>query len=96
MSNDRGLTRHGGCRVPYRQNLLWQKLGTDLFGWDKSTYLLIVDCYSRYIKLVKLHNTSADEVILHMKSITTGHGIPEQVISNNRPQYTSEAFTQFA
>ena len=68
-------------------------IGTDLFGWDKSTYLLIVDYYSQYIKLVKLHNTSADEV---MKSITARHGIPEQVISDNCPQYTSEAFTQFA
>ena len=77
-------------------NLPWQKLGTDLFEWDKSTYLLIVDYYSRYIEVSKLCNTSANAVILHTKSIFARHGIPKQMISDNGPQYTSEAFTQFA
>ena len=45
--------------------LPWQKVGSDLFEWNKSTYLLIVDYYSRYIELAKLRNTTADEVILH-------------------------------
>ena len=26
----------------------WQKVGSDLFEWNKSTYLLIVDYYSHY------------------------------------------------
>ena len=44
-------------------NLSWQKVGTDLFEWNKSTYLLIVDYYSHYIEVAKLCSTSADEVI---------------------------------
>ena len=51
---------------------------------------------SRYIALAKLRNTSADEVILNTKSIFARHGIPDQVISDNGPQYSSEAFAQFA
>ena len=77
-------------------NLPWQKLGTDLFEWDKSTYLLIVDYYSRYIELSKLRNTSAEEVISHTKSIFARHGIPEKLISDNGHQFSSEAFIQFA
>ena len=77
-------------------NLHRQKLGTDLFEWDKSTYLLTVDYYSRYIELSKLHDTSAEEVISHTKSIFARHGIPKKLISDNGPQFSSEAFIQFA
>ena len=77
-------------------NLPWQKLGTDLFEWNKSTYLIIVDYYSRYIELSKLRNTSAEEVISQTKSIFARHGIPEELFSDNGPQFSSEAFTQFA
>ena len=31
--------------------LPWQKVGTDLFQWKKSHYLLIVDYFSRYIEI---------------------------------------------
>ena len=34
--------------------------------------------------------------VLHTKSVFARHGIPEQVLSNNGPQYSSEAYTQFA
>ena len=38
--------------------LLWQKVGSDLFEWNKSTYLLIVDYYSHYRvgQTVKYHS----------------------------------------
>ena len=47
----------------------WQKIGTDLFKWKKSVYLLIVDYYSRWIEIVKLGQTTAECVITHSKSI---------------------------
>jgi transposase InsO family protein len=60
------------------------------------TYLLIVDHYSRYIKVAPLNRTTAEEVILYTKSIFARHGIPEVVISDNGPQYSSEAYANFA
>ena len=38
--------------------LPWQKVGSDLFEWNKSTYLLIVDYYSHYRvgQTVKYHS----------------------------------------
>ena len=67
-----------------------------MFEWKKTTYLLIVDYYSWYIEIARLHNTTANEVILHTKSIFARHGIPEVVITDNGPQYTSEQFAEFA
>ena len=56
-------------------DLLWQEVGTDLFEWKRSTYLLITDYFSRWIVIVKLDR----------------HGSPEMVISDNGPQFASES-----
>jgi len=76
--------------------LPWQKVGTDLFQWKKSHYLLIVDYYSRYIEISKLSQLTADAIITHTKSIFARHGIPEVVYSDNGPQFSSDAYKQFA
>ena len=77
-------------------DLPFQKVGTDLFEWDKKTYLLIVDYYSRFIELAKLTGTTAADIINHTKSIFARHGIPEVVVSDNGPQFASTAYTQFS
>ena len=68
--------------------LPWQKVGTDLFEWKHSNYLLIV-YYSRYIEISKLSQLTADTVVTHTKSIFARHGIPEVVYSDNGPQFQS-------
>ena len=77
-------------------SLPWQKVGTDLFEWERNTYLLIVDYYSRWIEIAKLTGLTANSVINHTKSIFARYGIPETVISDNGPQFSSDAYAQFA
>ena len=55
-----------------------------------------MDYYSRFIEIVKLSSTTSRGVINHLKSIFARHGIPQRVISDNGPQYSSSEFTQFA
>ena len=76
--------------------LPWQKVAMDIFEWKKASYVLIVDYYSRYIEIAKLSRLTSTEVIIHIKSIFTRHGIPETVISDNGPQFSSHEFSQFA
>ena len=68
----------------------------DIFEWKKASYLLIVDYYSRYIEIARLSRSTSTEVIMHTKSIFARHGIPEKVISDNGPQFSSHKFSQFA
>ena len=81
---------------PEPPQLPWQKVGTDLFEWEQKHYLLVVDYYSRYIEIACLANTTTNEVLKHTKSIFVRHGIPEVLISDNGPQYTSSQFADFA
>ena len=76
--------------------LPWQKVSIDMFVWNNSHYLLVIDYFSRYIEITKLTSESTGCVIKHMKSIFARHGIPQELISDNGPQYSSREFTNFA
>lgn len=85
------------CMIPSPlPELPWQKVATDLFEWKQQSYLLIVDYYSRFIEIARLNGLTASEVITRTKSIFTRQGIPETVVSDNGPQYSSEAYKTFA
>jgi transposase InsO family protein len=68
----------------------------DLFEYNKLPYLLVVDYYSRYIEIAKLSSTTSANVINHIKSIFSRHGIPESVMSDNGPQFSAQIFKDFA
>ena len=74
----------------------WQTVGTDLFEWDGTNFLLIVDYYSRYVEIERLRNIRSATVIKKTKAVFSRHGIPEKVISDNGPCYSSHEFATFA
>ena len=75
--------------------LPWQKVASDLFVWRGKKYLLVIDYFSRYIEIAKLSGESSQETIQHLKSIFARHGIPQQLVSDNGPQYSSAEFSRF-
>ena len=76
--------------------LPWQKVAVDLFELKNSTYLLMIDYYSRYVEMARLIRATAEDVVNHMKSIFARHGIPEQVMSDNGLQFTAAVYAKFA
>ncbi|UYV69370.1 K02A2.6-like, partial [Cordylochernes scorpioides] len=77
----------------------WQKVGMDLFHYEGSEYLVVVDYLSRFIEVVQLTKLSSEAVVDHCKAIFARHGIPDIVISDNGPQFrpsTTSDFTKFA
>ena len=73
----------------------WQKLGCDLFDYQGAQYLLVADYYSKYPILRKLNSTTSAAIINHLKSIFAEHGIPESLVTDNGPQYSSREFAAF-
>jgi len=75
----------------------WQIVATDLFQMRGMDYLIVIDYYSRYVEVAAMTKTTrSSEVIRALKSIFARHGIPEQVRSDNGPQYDSAEFSHFA
>lgn len=91
-------------RAEHREPLLttpvqerpWQRVGTDLFFWEKKNYLLVVDYFSRYIEVAHLNVASAETVVAALRDVFCRHGIPETVVSDNGPQYSGLPFKNFA
>ena len=74
----------------------WEMVGSDLFMLNNENYLMVVDYYSRYPEVAHLgRDTSAQHVIDKMKEIFARHGIPDYLVSDNGPQYSSSLFTDF-
>ena len=74
----------------------WQRVGTDLFMLNGNSYLLVADYFSRYPEVVKLKSTTSSSIIENLKSIFSRHGIPETIVSDNGPQFSSQEFGDFS
>ncbi len=64
--------------------------------FDQRHYLITVDYYSSFFEVNKLDITDSKTVIEKLKMQFSRHGIPEEVISDNGPQYASAEFAKFA
>lgn len=61
----------------------WQQLGADLFTLKGQPYLLLVDYFSRYVEIAQLSPTRSADMIVHLKSMLSRHGIPFHLFSDN-------------
>ncbi|RXN17139.1 Transposon Ty3-G Gag-Pol poly [Labeo rohita] len=74
----------------------WAKVGIDLFSFNNRAYLITVDYFSNFWEIDYLPDTSSSTVIHKLKAHFSRHGIPDTVISDNGPQYSSQEFKQFS
>ena len=74
----------------------WERVAADLFQLDGSTYLLVVDYFSRYPEVIKLNSTTSKTIISSLKAIFSRHGVPSVLMSNNGPQFDSRDMKEFA
>ena len=73
----------------------YQRVSADICEVDKAHYLVVVDCYSRYLDIANLSKLTAKEVVEKMKSCFAQHGVPETVVTDNGTQFSSGEFKQF-
>ena len=74
----------------------WQILGVALLNFNGQQYMVVVNYYSRYIELVYLADTITHIVTAKLKCIFARFGIPDLLLSDNEPQFSSKEFREFA
>ena len=73
----------------------WAKIATDLFEFDGKGYLVTVDYFSNFFEIDRLYSTTTLSIIRKLKAQLARYGIPDEVISDQGPQFTSEEFKNF-
>ncbi|XP_060543046.1 uncharacterized protein K02A2.6-like [Pantherophis guttatus] len=74
----------------------WARLHIDFAGPCKgNTFLVIVDAYSKWLEVVLMSTTTADAVIKVLRRLFATHGIPDLIVSDNGPPFTSNTFEMF-
>ena len=74
----------------------WQYVAADLFKLGGKSYLVTSDYFSDFFELDHLRSTTSVSVIRKLKAHFARHGIPEQLVTDNGPQFSSRDFLKFS
>ncbi|XP_055615229.1 uncharacterized protein K02A2.6-like [Toxorhynchites rutilus septentrionalis] len=74
----------------------WQEIAIDFFSAKEcATFLIVVDYYSRFIRVIEMKTTTAAKTIEALESIFAEHTYPETIRSDNGPPFSSEVFASY-
>ena len=73
----------------------WEKVAVDICNLDNKDCLITVDYLSNFWEIDRLRDTKASTCVWKLKSHFARNGIPDVVVSDNGPQFTSSEFAQF-
>ncbi|CAM4714446.1 unnamed protein product [Lepidochelys kempii] len=72
---------------------LWQRIHMDFAGpLEGSMFLVVVDAHSKWPEVSIMQSTTAESTIQKLRGLFSRFGLPEQLLSDNRPQFVSQAF----
>jgi len=57
--------------------------------------LVIIDSHSKWIGAVPLHSATTSTTVEALKAFFANFGLPEEIVSDNGPQFTSQDFCIF-
>ena len=74
----------------------WQRIHIDFAGpFLGHMFFLIIDAYSKWLEIFLMPTTTSTKTIETLRSLFARYGLPEQVVSDNGPQFTSDEFKGF-
>ena len=74
----------------------WQRIHVDFAGpIDGRMMLVIVDAHSKWPEVIPMYSTTSQMTIRVLRRLFATFGLPQQLVSDNGPQFTSEEFAEF-
>ena len=71
-------------------------MAADLALMDYQFILVVSYYFSNFVEVTRLSSSISFAVIKAMKEIFAGFGIPDELVSDNGPQFASSEFKKFA
>ena len=76
-------------------NAPWVRIHVDFAEKDNNHFLLCVDAHSKWPEVVWMKSTTTKATIVELRKIFATYGIPQQLVSDNGPQFRSSEFADF-
>ena len=74
----------------------WVHIHVDFAGpFQKKMFMLIVDAHSKWPEILEMPSVTASKTIDELRKLFAAYGLPEQVVTDNGPQFVAEEFTLF-
>lgn len=74
----------------------WQRVHIDFAGpFLGKHFLIVVDAHSKWPEVVEMATVSTEKTVAVLRHIFARFGLPEQIVSDNGPQFTSSKFADF-
>ena len=74
----------------------WKRVHVDFAGpFQGHTFFIAVDAYSKWPEVVVMPSTTSEKTIDVLRTMFAQHGLPEHLVSDNGPQFTSAEFSKF-
>lgn len=73
----------------------FERIHIDFFHFEKNTFLLLIDSFSRWLDVKQMKSTTGDKVIAELRTIFTYFGLPHSIVSDNGPPFSSKEFLKF-
>jgi len=74
---------------------VWQRVSIDFAEKDGNYFLGLIDSHSKWIKVAHMRCTTAQSTTDQTRLWFAAYGLPEEVVSDNRPQFIFQEFTDF-
>ena len=58
-------------------------------------FLICVDAHSKWPEVIEMSKTTATRTIAELRKLFADNGLPEQIVTDNGPQFTSDEFSLF-
>ena len=74
----------------------WKRVHVDFAGpYQNFMFLVVVDSHSKWLEVIPMKTTTTEKTIEVLQPLFAAYGLPEQLVSDNGPQFTSSEFEQF-
>ena len=74
----------------------WQRLHVDFAGpFCAKMWLIVVDARTKWPEVIPMETITTTKTVQALRAMFAHWGLPEQIVSDNGPQFTSEEFKQF-
>lgn len=74
----------------------WQRVHLDYAGtFMGKFFLLAIDAHCKWGEVFEINTTTTSKTIEILRRLFTAYGLPQQLVTDNGPQFTSEEFAAF-